>query len=183
MNWILANTAGTFSSNCGALKLHYFLSDFIRGDFDRYLEEKTTKRMPFGGCLKSIYCFISFVSLFLGSVAPVVVNPPAVDSSWGNWGPWSSCSRTCGGGVRSFWLCSDMIVFHPMSMIYPFPHHYQGRICFNPVYTSCFIDREICPYISRIPESQNCLTPGWQGFRQPTVGGEGGLYFFIDGFC
>ena len=84
-------------------------------------------------------------------------------------------------GEKLFWLCSDMIVFHPMSMIYPFPHHYQGRICFNPVYTSCFIDRDVFPYISWIPESQNCHTPGWQVFWQHTVGG--GLYFFIDGFC
>ena len=68
-----------------------------------------------------------------------VFSEPPVDASWGDWGSWSSCSRTCGGGVRIFffppysWFCSDIIVVHAMTMNHPFPHHYHGSIGFNPV--------------------------------------------------
>ncbi|XP_033636887.1 A disintegrin and metalloproteinase with thrombospondin motifs 6-like [Asterias rubens] len=73
------------------------------------------------------------------------LRPEAVDGGWGTWSAWSSCSRTCGGGVTvSERLCNS-----------PRPTH-RGLYCTGErsQYKSCNIDD--CPDHSRDFRSVQC---------------------------
>lgn len=63
--------------------------------------------------------------------------------SWSSWGPWGSCSRTCGGGVQfAHRLCNNP------------PPRNNGRYCTGKraVYRSCNITP--CPSASECPHTQ-----------------------------
>ena len=44
------------------------------------------------------------------SISFALIFPSAVDAAWASWGYWSSCSKTCDGGVRSPYLRTHIVV-------------------------------------------------------------------------
>ncbi|VDK52412.1 unnamed protein product, partial [Cylicostephanus goldi] len=79
----------------------------------------------------------------------IMVPPPALQPQWSNWGPWSSCSASCGGGVS-----------------------YRVRLCKDPCNTCCVgvatesstcNTQPCCEWSSWSPWSQCSVTCGTGG--------------------
>ncbi|XP_038048629.1 A disintegrin and metalloproteinase with thrombospondin motifs 6-like isoform X1 [Patiria miniata] len=94
-----------------------------------------------------------------GDCVPYGERPQAVDGGWGAWSEWSSCSRTCGGGVTmSERQCDN-----------PRPSH-RGIFCTGErsLYKSCNIDE--CPSNSRDFRTIQCSNFNNEPYR--------GRYYF-----
>ncbi|CAF97267.1 unnamed protein product, partial [Tetraodon nigroviridis] len=74
------------------------------------------------------------------------------DGQWGPWGPYSSCSRTCSGGVT----------FRTRRCDSPVPAN-GGRTCFGNSYEFQLCNREECPPLSDFREDQ---CQAWNSFYE-----------------